>query len=239
MDKSENTTKLRYINEYKKMGEVFKYKPSRTKGPWDKVLLQIFVSLIILSVILLVNTVKLSFAKGIVGGVKKSLNWQIDLPRIQLALKDFNLLEHKGDIKEITTHEKEGLDHKTLNFVMPLDGEVTSPFGERVHPVFNTVKVHYGIDIEGSFGDIIRSSIDGYVSEVGEDETYGKYIRIINENYETLYAHCSKTLVKEGEEVKQGEEIAEVGDTGLSSGPHLHFEIRVDGEAVDPLEVIN
>ena len=100
--------------------------------------------------------------------------------------------------------------------------------------------VHPGLDIATPTGSYIRAAGAGRVMEVGEDHpTYGKYVRIDHENgYETLYAHASGTSVELGEEVRKNEVIALSGSTGVSTAPHLHFEILLDGETVDPLELV-
>ena len=100
--------------------------------------------------------------------------------------------------------------------------------------------VHPGLDIAAPTGSYIRAAGAGRVMEVGEDHpTYGKYVRIDHENgYETLYAHASGTSVEVGEEVRKNEVIALSGSTGVSTAPHLHFEILLDGETVDPLELV-
>ena len=98
---------------------------------------------------------------------------------------------------------------------------------------------HPGLDIATPTGSYIRAAGAGRVTEVGEDPTYGKYVRIDHENgYETLYAHASDTSVELGEEVRKNEVIALSGSTGISTGPHLHFEILFEGEDVDPLELV-
>lgn len=81
--------------------------------------------------------------------------------------------------------------------------------------------------------------MEGVVTQVSEVGDYGKHIRIQNSDITTLYAHCNKIYVKEGEKITQGQEIAEVGATGNVTGPHLHFEIRRGGEYVDPASVLD
>ena len=99
--------------------------------------------------------------------------------------------------------------------------------------------VHPGLDIATPTGSYIRAAGAGRVSEVGEDPTYGKYVRIDHENgYETLYAHASDTSVELGEEVRKNEVIALSGSTGESTAPHLHFEILLEGVTIDPLELV-
>jgi len=110
-------------------------------------------------------------------------------------------------------------------FDWPVKGKVTQGYNENNH----------GLDIAGKIGDPIRVSRPGTVEKVAEDSTYGLYIIIDHgNNYGTLYAHCSKVLVPEGKMILGGDKIAEIGTTGNSTGPHLHFEIRIGGKAVDP-----
>lgn len=87
-------------------------------------------------------------------------------------------------------------------------------------------------------GDEILSAISGRVSQISEEGNLGKHIKIENENYATVYAHCNDILVQEGNEVKQGDKIATIGNTGNSTGPHLHFEILENGEYVNPLNYL-
>lgn len=110
-------------------------------------------------------------------------------------------------------------------FSWPVKGEVTQGYNEHNH----------GLDIAGKVGDPIRVSRPGTVQKVATDSIYGLYLIIDHgNNYGTLYAHCSKILVVEGKMILGGEKIAEIGSTGNSTGPHLHFEIRVGGKTVDP-----
>lgn len=98
---------------------------------------------------------------------------------------------------------------------------------------------HPGLDIAVPTDSYIRAAGSGLVAEVGEDPTYGRFIRIDHQNgYETLYAHASTTLVELGSQVRQSEVIALSGSTGRSTAPHLHFEILLNGEAVDPLTMV-
>jgi murein DD-endopeptidase MepM/ murein hydrolase activator NlpD len=100
-------------------------------------------------------------------------------------------------------------------------------------------RAHPGLDIATPTGSYIRAAGAGRVMDVGEDSIYGKYVRIDHGNgYETLYGHASVTSVDLGEEVRKNEVIALSGSTGESTAPHLHFEILLEGEAVDPLEMV-
>lgn len=117
----------------------------------------------------------------------------------------------------------------------PLSGKVTSEFGERVHPVYDTDSFHSGIDIAGNTGDNIRCIADGKVIRASYDKWNGHYLEVEHGNgITTMYCHCSKLLVKAGASVKGGEAIAQVGSTGVSTGPHLHFEFRIDGISYNP-----
>jgi murein DD-endopeptidase MepM/ murein hydrolase activator NlpD len=106
-------------------------------------------------------------------------------------------------------------------------GRISSKFGYRKNPFNGTKQHHNGIDIAAPVGQIIRASASGVVTRSGRITNgcgYGVYIQ--HTNYETIYCHASKVLVKTGDKVKRGQSIAKVGSTGYSTGPHLHFEIR-------------
>lgn len=117
----------------------------------------------------------------------------------------------------------------------PADGEKTSGFGPRVHPIFGTVRQHNGIDLDGDTGDRVRAARSGEVILAGDRGGYGNAIVIYHGlGYSTLYGHLSRIEVSVGENVQSGDRIGAIGSTGLSTGPHLHFELRIDGNAVDP-----
>ncbi len=123
-------------------------------------------------------------------------------------------------------------------FIRPVNGPVVSGFGYRVHPIFKRVKFHYGVDISAPTGTPIHAAADGVVVFAGWRRAYGNTVIVDHgDGIATLYAHCSRVLVSEGEVVKQGQVIALVGSTGLSTGPHLHFEVRRYGEPINPLAV--
>lgn len=118
----------------------------------------------------------------------------------------------------------------------PTDGRAGSGFGPRVHPIFGTTRQHSGVDISGSTGQPIIAAAAGQVVSAGRRGGYGLAVVIDHGGgLATLYAHQSVLNVRDGEFVAQGQKIGEVGSTGFSTGPHLHFEIRVDGVPQDPL----
>lgn len=115
----------------------------------------------------------------------------------------------------------------------PSRGRISSNFGMRWG------RMHQGLDIAANMGSPIYAALDGTVTYSGWASGYGNFIRLKHKDgVETYYGHCSKLLVSEGEAVKKGEKIGEVGSTGNSTGPHLHFEVRVDGKAQDPTKYL-
>lgn len=122
----------------------------------------------------------------------------------------------------------------------PLTGVVTSEFAYRDHPVTGKSDFHNGIDIAAVEGRDILAALPGTVVEVGQSEIYGNYITLEHaQNLQTFYAHCSSIIAQEGMVVRQGERIAQVGQTGVATGPHLHFSVLVDGLYTDPYWVLS
>jgi len=121
-------------------------------------------------------------------------------------------------------------------FIWPVNGAITSPYGYRRDP-FNSSRsqFHTGIDIRGNTGTPVRAAMSGRVSQVGNDNVLGNYV-IINHHsgYRTLYGHLSVIRTRSGAYVAQGERIGDVGSTGLSTGPHLHFTVYKNGALVNP-----
>jgi murein DD-endopeptidase MepM/ murein hydrolase activator NlpD len=118
----------------------------------------------------------------------------------------------------------------------PVDAPITSGFGPRVHPIFGTVRMHTGIDFGAPAGTPIRAAAAGKVLGAGDRGGYGNAVIIDHGGtLATLYAHQSRIAVVEGQTVTRGQTIGYVGSTGFSTGPHLHFEVRVNGNPVDPI----
>ena len=124
------------------------------------------------------------------------------------------------------------------SFINPIKGIVSSKFGSRESEYQKVTGYHTGVDIAAEEETIIKASMEGIVEFVSSEGDYGNHIKIRSNNVSTLYAHCSKIFVKEGQIVGQGQEIGTVGNTGNSTGPHLHFEIRIDDRFVDPLKIL-
>lgn len=131
----------------------------------------------------------------------------------------------------------------SAGFIRPISGPVTSPFGYRIHPIFKSRIYHSGIDIGGPNGGAIKASNDGKVIYSGWYGGYGKVVildhGVINGlPITTLYAHMSSIAVSNGQMVKKGQTVGREGSTGYSTGPHCHFEVRVNGKPVNPLNYI-
>ncbi len=123
----------------------------------------------------------------------------------------------------------------TGQFTRPVSGAISSPFGWRMHPIFHVRRMHTGVDMRAGMGTPIHAADNGTVVQAGWRGGYGKTVVISHGNgLSTLYAHQSQILVSVGQTVHKGEVIGEVGSTGFSTGPHLHFEVRVNGSPVDP-----
>lgn len=127
----------------------------------------------------------------------------------------------------------------TGRFVIPSDGPVTSTFGWRVHPILGTSRFHNGLDFGADTGSPIRAADNGVVIAAGWEGGYGNTVIIDHGNgLSTLYGHSSELYVVVGQAVQRGQVIAAVGSTGLSTGPHLHFEVRREGEPMDPVALL-
>lgn len=114
---------------------------------------------------------------------------------------------------------------------------LTSPYGYRIHPILDYERLHAGLDIGAKFGEEIIAADGGTVLIAEYSDSYGNFVLIDHgDRYSTAYGHMSEIAVEAGQEVKQGELIGYIGNTGWSTGPHLHFEIRLDGERIDPEE---
>jgi murein DD-endopeptidase MepM/ murein hydrolase activator NlpD len=119
--------------------------------------------------------------------------------------------------------------------IKPITGFITSGFGMRVHPIFKRLMFHAGTDFSAPVGTNVIATGDGVVSFSGFDRGYGKKVILDHGNgYQTVYAHLSKALIRQGQHVKRGEVIAFSGNTGNSTGPHLHYEVLKDNIKVNP-----
>lgn len=136
-------------------------------------------------------------------------------------------------LTELYAYERK-LDHTPS--IWPVSSFVTSWFGNRYHPVYGSYKNHAGVDLKASYGTKIRSAAEGVVKFSGWQSGYGNTV-IINHGYgyETLYGHNSRLVVQVGQAVKKGQLICYSGNSGTSTGPHSHYEVRVGGKPVNPV----
>lgn len=125
---------------------------------------------------------------------------------------------------------------KSTPTLMPAVGHFTSGYGPRMSPYAGRIKMHEGIDIGASIGTPIIAPADGIVTFSGAKPGFGNFVQI-DHGYgvETIYGHAASLSVKKGQKIERGEKIATVGNTGFSTGPHVHYEVRVNGTPVDPL----
>jgi murein DD-endopeptidase MepM/ murein hydrolase activator NlpD len=123
--------------------------------------------------------------------------------------------------------------------IWPIQGWVTSGFGFRTNPFTGLNQMHEGIDISNRVGTPITAPADGIISDIGSDWAHGK-ILVISHGFGLVsrYSHLSKALVRVGQKVKRGDKIAEVGMSGKTTGPHLHYEVRLNGIPVNPMRYI-
>lgn len=127
----------------------------------------------------------------------------------------------------------------TASMWSPVSGLVTSRFGWRSHPVSGQNDFHTGVDIAAAQGTPVLAALPGVVEQTGYSESYGNFVVLRHsDNLRTTYNHCSEILAKEGEQLARGDRIALVGSTGISTGPHLHFEVEVKGLKADPLQAL-
>lgn len=126
----------------------------------------------------------------------------------------------------------------------PAPGRLTSRYGYRTHPIYGDRRFHAGIDIGGGLGARVSASDGGYVTYAGYASGYGTLVVISHgtrggRDFSSAYAHMGSLNVREGQTVRKGDKVGEIGNKGNSTGPHLHFEIRIGGDPVDPLDYVD
>lgn len=171
------------------------------------------------------------------------INTKKDMESISLSRTE----SFKGKVRE-NINEKDRADNQNIQIenieskgfgkiLWPVKyGKVTSKFGNRTHPVLKSVKFHRGVDIAVSIGTPVYSGIKGRVTFAGRKGNYGNLVEIEgNDGIKVRYAHLNSIDVVTGQKVSDGEKVAETGNTGMSTGPHLHYEIIIDENPVNPL----
>jgi murein DD-endopeptidase MepM/ murein hydrolase activator NlpD len=145
--------------------------------------------------------------------------------------------ESLSEIEKLLKNKKEMLAHTPS--IWPVMGWVTSDFGFRTNPFTGLTQMHEGIDISNQIGTLVIASASGIVSDTGNDFSHGKFVLISHGfGMTTRYNHLNRVLVRAGQKVARGDKVGEVGTTGRSTGPHLHYEVRVNGIPVNPMRYI-
>jgi len=175
------------------------------------------------------------------------INTKKDMESISLSRTE----SFKGKVRE-NINEKDRTDNQNIQIenieskgfgkiLWPVKyGKITSKFGNRTHPVLKSVKFHRGVDIAVSVGTPVYSGIKGKVTFAGRKGNYGNLVEIERDDgIKVRYAHLNSIDVVTGQKVSDGEKVAETGNTGMSTGPHLHYEIIIDENPVNPLDFVH
>lgn len=184
---------------------------------------------------------------GLFGAAAAQANETATAVQISSAVNTDSRASGDGEFRELFASWKD-MDNKASGVApaprasvsipsgMPVGGvRLTSSYGMRNHPILQTRRAHTGIDLAGPTGTPVYATADGYVSKAETYSSYGKFISLDHGGeLETRYAHLSGYAVSAGDRVTKGQLIGYIGSTGRSTGPHLHYEVRVAGQAVDP-----
>jgi murein DD-endopeptidase MepM/ murein hydrolase activator NlpD len=171
------------------------------------------------------------------GNDEKGLMHQMRSDIERLQSEAISREESLSELEKLLQNKKEILAHTPS--IWPTKGWVTSGFGFRVNPFTGLTQMHEGIDISNRVGTPIVSTANGIITEVGNDWVHGKFL-VISHGFgmTTGYLHLSKVTVRVGEKVKRGQKVAEIGMTGRTTGPHLHYEVKINGIPVNPMRHI-
>ena len=166
-------------------------------------------------------------------GLVQQMRTDIDRLKSEATSREESLSE----LEKLLQTKKEVLVHTPS--IWPIQGWVTSGFGFRTNPFTGLTQMHEGMDISNRVGFPVTAPADGIVSDIGSDWDHGKIV-VISHGFGmiTRYSHLNKVLVRVGQKVKRGDKIAEVGMSGKTTGPHLHYEIRLNGIPVNPMRYI-
>jgi murein DD-endopeptidase MepM/ murein hydrolase activator NlpD len=163
--------------------------------------------------------------------VLKNVVWEVD----NVLLKSQLLKKHYRYYQEAIFNRI--VEFQSMPVLIPVKGPILSGFGYRPHPLHHATHFHTGVDIDARYGVPVRASADGVIILTGnKNDGYGNQVEIDHHNgYVTKYAHLSRIKVSLGQKVKRGQIIGHVGSTGLSTGPHLHYEIIYKNQKIDPV----
>jgi murein DD-endopeptidase MepM/ murein hydrolase activator NlpD len=192
------------------------------------------------------QTLKIPNQDGILYTVKKDdtlgqigEKYSVDPDAIQTVNELFSDTIHAGTVLFVPGARLDWVERQEINgdlFIWPVSGYITSAYGYRISPISGSRMFHAGIDIGGNpVGAPIKAAMSGRVTAAGWDNTYGNYVVVTHHSgYRTLYGHMSLIRVKTGTYVSTGQRIGDVGNTGQSTGPHLHFTVYKNGVTVSP-----
>jgi murein DD-endopeptidase MepM/ murein hydrolase activator NlpD len=164
-------------------------------------------------------------------------NIQLRIARLDQQIKSYETTVHELD----SAWDERNVLFTSFPSIWPVpEGRITSEFGMRIHPISGKYQMHEGLDLAAPSGTPIFAAAPGIVVNAEAVEGYGNAVTI-DHGYglSTYYAHCLRLLVHAGQRVNKGQKIAEVGNTGYSTGPHLHFEVRIRSVPVDPLQYLS
>ena len=182
------------------------------------------------------NNIQNETEQGAIGGANEQETNTTDVNSNQNNPEENNSQE---STQELSQEEKDINNIKaTTTFIKPIEGTISSKYGQREPTTATVPKNHTGVDIATNMGTKIKSATSGEVVIASEEGDYGKHLKIQIGEVSIIYAHCNNLYVKQGDQISQGQEIAEVGSTGNSTGPHLHFEIRISERTIDPQKIL-
>lgn len=227
----------------------------KDKGANSVAIVQLLVCAFVILLIIIVGKVSPDTYKAIKEEYDKIMSVDMDTKDVIGSVKDVitvvnasahESIEFEEEEAEVKTETKKddavavmAPVYTAEGITVPVHGTITSYFGNRTNPISGAYTSHTGIDIAADSGTEIKAAYDGVVKSADSDDRAGNYVKLEHsDGSETLYCHCSKLLVSDGDRVKAGDSVGLVGSTGWSTGPHLHFEIHRDGERIDPLSVL-
>ena len=226
--KSEEIAKDEKINKIEKVQEIIKISGEELAGSKENRIIKIKDTPTYINTNENLKNINGLNKKNYKSGIKENVIENINVK---------NIVDNQ-EVQRIQNIQNENINNKNFGKILwPVkSGKITSKFGNRNHPVLKSVKFHRGVDIAVSLGTPVYAGIRGIVTFAGKRGNYGNLVEIKgSDGIKVRYAHLSKIDVVEGQRVSDGEKVAETGNTGMSTGPHLHYEIIVDESPVNPL----
>lgn len=222
--------------------KVLKDSSAKANRVYKRVLRDLIGALILFVLVLGCKTISTNNTLAVYNYSKKVVNENYDMTRVKESLCKLNFIGLQDKIRNLLEEAKAKItgekpyNEKIKNeFTKPVEGVITSPFGERKNPVDGNNQFHSGVDIDVKLDTEVKACYEGRVKQCGEDKELGKYIWISHESgIETKYAHLNSIIAKKEDKVKKGQVIGKSGNTGKSTGPHLHFELLYMGEEENP-----